>query len=193
MAIAGLPASLQPPESRGLQSPHGTRWPPGQASPDVQGWKSPCRCSRVLCEHQLLLSWEEGDRSQGPQGGKGVRLPCAGGARPRATRGQRGGRSPSRGAAGPDFRLGQGFAEVRALGGCRLAPWRLWGAAGLQGAVGSTPGPWALTGELGWAQRNQNCCVTAEAAVATVTGEFPTLPPGAASGWREGRRGCVCG
>lgn len=34
-----------PPESCGLQRPHGSRWPPGQASPDVRGWKSPCRCS----------------------------------------------------------------------------------------------------------------------------------------------------
>lgn len=34
--------------------------------------------------------------------------------------------------AGPDFCLGQGFAEVRALGGSWLAPWRLWGAAGFR-------------------------------------------------------------
>ena len=84
-------------------------------------------CS-VHVEHQLLLSWEEGDGNRGPQGGKGVRLPCAGGAQPGETQGQRSGRGPSRGAAGPDFRLGQGFAEVRVLGGCQLAPWRLWGA-----------------------------------------------------------------
>ena len=92
-------------------------------------------------EHQLLLSREEGAGSRGPHVRKRVRLLCAGGVRPGATRGQRGCCDLSRGAAGPDFRLGQGFAEVRALGGCRLAPWRLWGAAGLQGAVGSTPGP----------------------------------------------------
>ena len=79
------------------------------------------------------------------------------------------------------------------LGAARLGSWRLRRPAGSQEAAGSTSGPLVLMGELGWVQRNQNCCVTvAAAAVARVTGEFPTLPPGAASGWREGRRVCVC-
>lgn len=88
-----------------------------------------------------------------------------------------------------------GFAEVGVLGAAQLGSWCLEETGWLAGCSGKHL--WALSadGELGWTQRNQNCCVIlAVAAVARVTGEFPTLPP---AWWqvavgRADRRWCPC-
>lgn len=56
-------------------------------------------------------------------------------------------------------------------GAAQPGSWRPGRQAGSQDAAGSTPGPLALAGELGWTRRNQNCCViAAAAAVARATG-----------------------
>lgn len=80
-----------------------------------------------------------------------------------------------------------GFAEV-GVRGCRaagvLAPGERGWPVGCRGEH-----LWALTAALDWTQQNQNCCVTAVSqppAVAGVTGEFPTLPPGGAGLGAEG-------
>lgn len=125
----------------------------------------------------------------GPWGRKEARFPLAGGAR---------------GYQGAAWRLLPFPRDVRTTRFPPLAGVCRSGGAG--GCAAGVPAPaetgrpaggsgkhlWvpALTGALGWTQQNQNCCVTA-AAVAGVTGEFPTLPPGC--GCRRGGALCAPG